>query len=122
MNYKIINLNLKKVKNIAVTGGKSSNLNDKYLDIPVTKINEVEAIGNGVKKLYNTGDKPFVAISAGTGTACIYHSEGQFNYLGGISIGGGILQGLSKPVNDLSRGCSVDEIVNTVVVTANQVK
>ena len=35
---------------------------------------------------------------------------------------GPILQGLSKPVNDLSRGCSVDEIVNTVVVTVNQVR
>ena len=35
---------------------------------------------------------------------------------------GPILQGLSKPVNDLSRGCSVDEIINTVVVTANQCK
>ena len=35
---------------------------------------------------------------------------------------GPILQGMAKPVNDLSRGCSVDEIFNTVVITANQCK
>jgi len=35
---------------------------------------------------------------------------------------GPILQGIAKPVNDLSRGCSVDEIFNTVVITANQCK
>jgi len=35
---------------------------------------------------------------------------------------GPILQGIGKPVNDLSRGCSVDEIFNTVVITANQCK
>ncbi|MBU0631374.1 phosphate acetyltransferase [bacterium] len=52
----------------------------------------------------NTGNIGYKAVQRSTGAIAI----------------GPVLQGLNKPVNDLSRGCSVVDIVNTVAITAIQ--
>ena len=52
----------------------------------------------------NTGNNTYKAVQRSTGALAI----------------GPVLQGLRLPVNDLSRGCLVDDIVNTVAITAIQ--
>ncbi|MDE6144688.1 MAG: phosphate acetyltransferase [Muribaculaceae bacterium] len=40
--------------------------------------------------------------------------------LGGVDAVGPVLQGLGAPVNDLSRGASIDDIYKTIIMTCNQ--
>ncbi len=44
----------------------------------------------------------------------------QVQHLAGAEAFGPFLQGFKKPVNDLSRGCSAEEILGTIAVTAIQ--
>ena len=108
--FNSINVNVSEIKKISVTGGKSSNLDSKYKGVPIIKINEVEAIGLGAIALYDIAKKPFVAVSAGTGTACVYHKNGNFNHLGGISVGGGTLQGLSKQLINTKKPKDIEDL------------
>lgn len=67
------------------------------------------------------------SIVAGKANVLIFPSleVGNISYklvqrIAGIEAVGPILQGMAAPINDLSRGCSVSDIVNLVAITVNQ--
>ncbi len=82
---------------------------DAAIDVHVAhqKLPNSKVAGNATVFIFpdlNTGNNTYKAVQRSTGALAI----------------GPILQGLRKPINDLSRGCLVDDIVNTVAITAIQ--
>ncbi|WGK93972.1 MULTISPECIES: phosphate acetyltransferase [Flavobacterium] len=77
------------------------------LEVGQSKMPNSEVAGHASVLIFpdlNTGNNTYKAVQRETGALAI----------------GPMLQGLNKPVNDLSRGCTVDDIINTVVITAIQ--
>ena len=105
----IHSLSLSEISLIGVTGGKSSDLPENIDLIPIIKINEVDAIGFGAKVLYDIAEEPTLVISAGTGTACVMVQGNNFNHLGGIAVGGGMLEGLGSLLFKNAQGQEINE-------------
>lgn len=82
---------------------------DAAVDMAVakTKLPGSEVAGKATVFIFpdlNTGNNTYKAVQRSAGAVAI----------------GPVLQGLKHPVNDLSRGCTVPDIVNTVAITAIQ--
>jgi len=82
---------------------------DAAVDVAVakTKMPDSEVAGKATVFIFpdlNTGNITYKAVQRSANALAI----------------GPVLQGLNKPVNDLSRGCLIEDIVNTVVITAIQ--
>jgi phosphate acetyltransferase len=75
--------------------------------VAATKLPESEVAGQATVLIFpdlNTGNNTYKAVQRSAGAVAV----------------GPVLQGLRKPVNDLSRGALVQDIVNTVAITAIQ--
>ncbi len=82
---------------------------DAAVDASVAKLKlpDSEVAGSATVFIFpdlDTGNVAYKAVQRSSGAVAI----------------GPVLQGLRKPVNDLSRGCGVTDIVNTVAITAIQ--
>lgn len=77
------------------------------MSIASTKLPGSEVAGQATVFVFpdlNTGNNTYKAVQQSSGAAAV----------------GPVLQGLRKPVNDLSRGTTVEDIINTVAITAIQ--
>jgi len=78
------------------------------LDVARSKLPGSDVAGHATVFVFpdlNTGNNTYKAVQRSAGAVAV----------------GPILQGLNKPVNDLSRGSTVTDIVNTIAITAIQV-
>ncbi|QSB13966.1 phosphate acetyltransferase [Natronosporangium hydrolyticum] len=75
--------------------------------VAATKLPQSEVAGNATVLIFpdlNTGNNTYKAVQRSAGAVAV----------------GPVLQGLRRPVNDLSRGATVADIVSTVAITAIQ--
>jgi type II pantothenate kinase len=84
------------IRRIALTGGVSLRMSSELLGIPVSKIEEMKAVGLGGIEL--TGKEEALVVSMGTGTAVLAVRDhgARIDHIGGTGVGGGTLIGLSR--------------------------
>jgi len=91
-------LDIDDIEAIAASGGRVRSLPKRILGLPLSEVDEIEAIGRGGAFLARM--RECVVVSAGTGTAIVEVRERNSGYdvkhLGGTGVGGGTLLGLGK--------------------------
>ncbi|MGI9345666.1 MAG: hypothetical protein ACR2PW_05315 [Gammaproteobacteria bacterium] len=90
-------VDLDRISHIAVTGGHSARIADRWRDLPITKVNEIDAQGAACAVLEPASadwQKPLLIVNTGSGTTCVLVSDKGTLHVGGTAMGGGTLVGL----------------------------
>lgn len=87
-------IDLKDVEQVMLTGVGSAYIDTDIYGLPTAKTEEFLADGLGAR--YETNIDRTIVVSMGTGTSFVKCDGKQIEHIGGMGIGGGTLQGLSR--------------------------
>jgi type II pantothenate kinase len=87
-------IDLKDIEEVVLTGVGSAYIENPVYGLPTKKVDEFIADGLGAQ--FESGLKNILVVSMGTGTSLVVCDEKGIRHIGGISIGGGTLAGLSR--------------------------
>lgn len=87
-------IQLQNVEKVMLTGVGSAYINEPVYGLPTDKAEEFIADGLGAR--YETNLDKMIVVSLGTGTSIVQCDGDRIEHIGGIGIGGGTLQGLSR--------------------------
>lgn len=90
------NIDLADVEQVMLTGVGSAYIDTKVYGLPTAKTEEFLADGLGAR--YESSIKRSIVVSMGTGTSFVKCDADTIEHIGGLGIGGGTLQGLSRLV------------------------
>jgi len=105
------------VEQVMLTGVGSAYITDPIYGLPTGKCEEFIADGLGAR--FETGKERMIVVSMGTGTSLVKCDGDDIRHIGGIGIGGGTLQGLSRillktgdiaTVSDLAKEGNISKI------------
>lgn len=101
------NISLKDVEHVMLTGVGASGVTTPIYGLPTSHVDEFQADGLGAH--FDSGLNQLIVVSMGTGTTLVRVDGDDISHIGGISMGGGTLQGLSRLMLNTSH---INEVVS----------
>ncbi len=87
-------VSLSDIEKVILTGVGSAYVDQPLYGLPTGKTNEF--LANGLGARHSTGLEKLLVVSMGTGTSFVRVEGDKIQHIGGIGVGGGTLQGLSR--------------------------
>lgn len=104
------NISLDDIEQVMITGVGSASVDGKIFGLPTAKADEFQSDGLGAR--FGSDLQRLIVVSMGTGTTLVKVEGSEIKHLGGISMGGGTLMGLSSLLLKTTNITTIQELAS----------